>query len=248
MLRMEYRLWPQWLDCSGNQPVLHECEALLRSGKVAGRGQARLIFVMGAPRAGASALANRLQQYAKRQGINFLALPGAPWAGNVNLRNHFLQTLEVPLVTDEFWSNELVSRPYDAVVALRAYQAIFIDDGSDYFTCGKSVKRRNFERLFQLTEFPVKCQVFVFGASSVLEPIAFLAERAGLDVLRHYLLSMPNDDIYREFIERLIARHRQYRRVLDISVEIEAVHRFSKGSVGVSADVVRDLCCGMQII
>lgn len=248
MLRMEHRMRPQWLDCSGNQPVLHECEALLRSSKVASSGQARLVFVMGAPRAGASALANRLQQYAKRQRINFLTLPGAPWGGNVNLRNHFLQTLEVPLVTDEFWSNELVSRPYDAVVALRAYQAIFIDDGPDYFTCGKSVKRQNLERLFQLTEFPVKCQVFVFGVSSILEPIAFLAERAGFDVLRHHLLPMPNDDIYREFIERLVARHRQYGRVSDFSLEIEALHRFSKGSVGVSADIVRDLCSGMQIV
>lgn len=241
-------MWPQWIECSGNQPVLGECEALLRSGMVESMPKGRLIFVMGAPRAGASALANRLRQFAKRQAINYLALPGAPWGGNVNLRNHFLQTLEVPLVTDEFWSNELVSRPYDAVVSLRAYEAVFIDDGQDYFTCGKSIKRRNVERLFLMTEFPVKCQVFVFGFSSILEPIAFSAESVGVDVLRYYLLPMPNDDSYHEFIEKLVARHRKYKSVLDVGVEIDVVHRFSKGSVGVSADVVRDLCGDMQMI
>lgn len=110
---------PRWLDCSGNQSVLQECEALLKDSTEVSEPQGRLIFVMGAPRAGASALAHRLHHYAKRQGIRCLALPGTPWGSNSNLRNHFLQTLEVPLVTDEFWSNELASRPYDAIVALR---------------------------------------------------------------------------------------------------------------------------------
>ncbi|XBV16638.1 ATP-binding protein [Pseudomonas putida] len=239
---------PRWLDCSGNQSVLQECEALLKDSTEVSEPQGRLIFVMGAPRAGASALAHRLHHYAKRQGIRCLALPGTPWGSNSNLRNHFLQTLEVPLVTDEFWSNELASRPYDAVVALRGYQAVFVDDGHDYFTCAKTVKKRNFERLFQLTEFPNKRHVFVFGIANTLESVAQMAEKTGVTAIRHHLKPMPNDDHYHAFVGGLIAHYRRGQGMTDPMVDITAIHRFSKGSIGVTADVVRDLCAGLQLL
>lgn len=238
----------QWLDCSGNQSVLKECEALLDGDKANYGAQKRLIFVMGAPRAGASAIAKELYAVAVRRGVRCLALGEAPWGTNVNLRNHYLRSLEVPLLPDDFWSNELSSRPYEAVVALRAYQAVLIDDGHDYFRCNKSVVRRNFDRVLQLTEVGAKRQVFVFGLHDILEPVAIKAANAGIEIIRLSLSSMPNDERYHNFVNRLISRY-PIRNDMDRPfVDIGSVHRFSNGRVGLTADVVRDICSGLVLI
>ena len=238
----------QWLDCSGNQSVLKECEALLDGDKANYGAQKRLIFVMGAPRAGASAIAKELYAVAVRRGVRCLALGEAPWGTNVNLRNHYLRSLEVPLLPDEFWSNELSSRPYEAVVALRAYQAVLIDDGHDYFRCNKSVVRRNFDRVLQLTEVGAMRQVFVFGLHDILEPVAIKAANAGIEIIRLSLSSMPNDERYHNFVNRLISRY-PIRSDRDRPfVDIGSVHRFSNGRVGLTADVVRDICSGLVLI
>jgi hypothetical protein len=216
----------QWLDCSGNQSVLRECQALL-DGDTANYGaQGRLIFVMGAPRAGASAIAKALNAVAVRQDVRSLALGEAPWGTNVNLRNHHLRSLQVPLLPDEFWSNELSSRPYEAVVALRGYQAVLIDDGHDYFRCNKSVARRNFDRILQLTEFGAKRQVFMFGLHDILEPVAIKAANAGIEVVRLALSPMPNDEQYYNFVNRLISRYPFSSDMDRPFVDIGLVHRF----------------------
>jgi len=239
---------PQWLDCSGNQSVLKQCEALLDGDRANYGAQGRLIFVMGAPRAGASAIAKALYAVAVRRGVRSLGLGEAPWGTNVNLRNHFLRSLEVPLLPDDFWSNELSSRPYEAVVALRAYQAVLIDDGHDYFRCNKSVVRRNFDRILQLTEVRAKLQVFIFGLHDILEPVAIKAANAGIEVIRLSLSAMPYDEQYHKFVNGLMSRYPFSSEMDRPFVDIGSVHRFSKGRVGLTADVVRDICSGLVLI
>lgn len=238
----------RWLNCSGSQSVLMACEALFEVDKVGHGGKGRLIFVMGPPRAGVSALAKKLQQSAKKGGIRSLDLGEAPWGSAVNLRNRYFRSLNLPLIVDEFWSNELASRPYEAVHALRAYQAIFVDDGHDYFRCNKSVRKRNFERLIQLAEGPAKPQVFIFGLSEVLVPIAIKAANAGYEVTQCFLRPMSEDSCYHQFVGELMRHYRfdggRERPIIDITT----LHRLSKGSVGVTADLVRDLSAGLLLI
>jgi hypothetical protein len=223
------------------------CEALFGVDKVGHEGKGRLIFVMGSPRAGVSALAKKLQQSAKKRGIRSLDLGEAPWGSAVNIRNRYFRSLNLPLIVDEFWSNELASRPYEAVHALRAYQAIFVDDGHDYFLCNKSVRKRNFERLIQLAEGPAKPQVFIFGLSEVLVPIAIKFTNAGYDVIQYFLRPMPEDSRYHQFVGELMRHNRfdggQERATIDIST----LHRLSNGSVGVTADFLRDFCAGLLL-
>lgn len=236
---------PQWLDCSGNQPVLNECATVLNGVEING-ADGRLIFVMGGPRAGATAIAKRLYEVCVRRGVRCLALGEAPWGTNINLRNHYLRSLEVPMIPDDFWSNELSSRPYEAVAALRAYQAVFIDDGHDYFRCNKSVVRRNFDRILQLAEGGRK--VYVFGLYDILEPVAIKAANAGIGIVRHSLLAMPNDEHYHKFVDELINRHPLSGNMNRPFVDIGSVHRFSGGRVGLTADVVGDICNGLVLI
>jgi hypothetical protein len=88
----------------------------------------------------------------------------------------------------------------------------------------------------------------MFGLHDILEPVAIKAANAGIEVVRLALSPMPNDEQYHNFVNRLIS---QYPFSSDMDrpfVDIGSVHRFSKGRVGLTADVVRDICSGLVLI
>ncbi|MCK9712325.1 TniQ family protein [Pseudomonas syringae pv. syringae] len=209
-----------------------------------------LVFILGPPRAGASAVAKELARVAKSKGVNCLAVGEAPWGGNVYLRTHILRSLEVPLLHGEFQNGDLVSKPYEALLALRSYPAIIIDDGHDYFVNHPHTSMSNLSTFLQLTEPPIPRTVFVFGISNVLAPIALAAEERGAQIVQLYLPAMAYDERYQQFVQRVLARQIQ-RHASECSsnavlpaIVLHAVHTLTKGSVGRTVDVISDIAYG----
>jgi hypothetical protein len=59
---------------------------------------------------------------------------------------------------------------------------------------------------------------------------------------------MPHDEQYHNFVNGLIRLY-PFRSDMDRPfVDIGSVHRFSNGRVGLTADVVRDICSGLLLI
>lgn len=270
----------RWLSLAGTQEVLDECERILDKHVMASSSQdpqksqspkqthesrkshqpqtdqerqasiGRLVFILGPPRAGASAVAKELARVAKRKGVNCLALGEAPWGGNVYLRTHILRSLEVPLLYWEFQHGDLASKPYEALLAQRSYQAVIVDDGHDYVVSQYHTRMGNLSTFIQLTESPSCRTVFVFGISNILAPIALEAEERGAQTVQLYLPAMVNDERYQQFVQRVLASELQ-RCVSDWSrsaelpaIDVDAVHTVTKGSVGRTVDVISDIAHG----
>lgn len=270
----------RWLSSAGTREVLDECERILDEHVMASSSQdpqksqslkktqesrkshqgqthqerqaskGRLVFILGAPRAGASAVAKELARVAKRKGVNCLAVGEAPWGGNVYLRTHILRSLEVPLLHGKFQNGDLASKPYEALLAQRSYQAVIVDDGHDYFMSQYHTRMSNLSTFIQLTESPGRRTVFVFGISNILAPIALAAEERGAQTVQLYLPAMANDERYQQFVQRVLASQLQ-RCVSDWSrsaelpaIDVDAVHTVTKGSVGRTVDVISDIAYG----
>lgn len=245
----------RWLSSAGTQEVLDECGRILAAhavpcdpqslqGNRASQGdEGRLVFVMGDPRSGASAVAKQLAQLARRKGVTCLAVGEAPWGGNMYLRTHVLRSLEVPLLCGEFQTGDLASKPYAALLAHRPYQAIIVDDGHDYFVRTRYVSMSNLDALIQLAGAQVPRQVFVFGISNILAPVALAAEERGVEVVQISLPTMANNQRYRQFVEDVLSNHRPGGVGLP-ELDIDAVHSFTKGSVARTVDVISDIAYG----
>ncbi|NAT63358.1 hypothetical protein CU664_08675 [Pseudomonas syringae pv. actinidifoliorum] len=213
-----------------------------------------LVFILGPPRAGASAVAKELARVAKRKGVNCLAVGEAPWGGNVYLRTHILRSLEVPLLHGEFQNGDLVSKPYEALLAQRSYPAIIVDDGHDYFVNHPHTSMSNLSTFIQLTEAPIPRTVFIFGISNFLAPIALAAEERGAQIVQLYLPAMAYDDRYQQFVQALLAhklqsdptssRSSHSRKATLPAIDLHAVHTLTEGSVGRTVDVISDIAYG----
>lgn len=229
-----------WMSRTTNEQALEECTALLSDAGTPGlRG--RLIFVMGAPRAGASALAQQLYRVARRRRVETLMLGEAPPGGRPYIRTHILRSLQLPLVVSEFQVKDLISRPYEAVFTMRGFHAIIIDDGHDYFTGQSYVVARNMETLVELTLPPANRQVFVFGYRSVLACRAVALAKREMEVIRINLGNMENGDDYRQLVDTTLNAYATRFSREPTAIDAQALYRATNGSVGLTIDLVRNI-------
>lgn len=233
----------RWLDSAGTYAVLAECEQILDGYALPGAGERKghLVFVTGAPRAGASSVARQLAKSARWKGVHCLAVSEAPWGGNIYLRTHILHSLEVPMLDREFQSGDLASKPFETLLALRSYPAILIDNGHDYFIRHRYTAQQNLEKLIQLTADPRV--VFVFGVSDILAPVAIAAQEKGAQVSQIYLPAMGHDQGYLNFVTEAFNCHHWGKAHLP-TIDVGALHRLTKGSVGRTMDALLDIAFG----
>lgn len=164
-----------------------------------------------------------------------------PSAGNTYIRNHILRSLQLPLVVSEFKLNDLVSRPYEAIFAMKEFKVIIIDDGHDYFTGQSYVAARNVDTLIELASALASRLVFIFGHKAILARRALLLEKLGIEIIQVNLGNMTNDDEYCQLVDA--TRHAFSKRLRrdPPAINAQALYGATNGSVGLTIDLVRNI-------
>ncbi|OSR74426.1 hypothetical protein BV326_01245 [Pseudomonas syringae pv. actinidiae] len=229
----------KWIASSGNQVVLDRCQEILSaidplSSRAQGSSQTqpgRIVKVSGQAGSGLTSLAEQIYYSCDRLGLRSLYLPGPPLGLNINVLNHVVQRLGLP-ISNIVYRLEADSAVYQAAMILRHYNVIVIDEGHNYITTSYQT-RRNHEELIKFALPPFGYTIFILGVGR-LDRLAPDEGSKDVQLVDLMVKRMAHDAAYERFVSDAVKLYGLEKSHDAGAASMRSLYAESRGLVGMT--------------